>query len=466
MRRVAVSALFAISIAHSGQLAAQVAEDDPAQGAPARAPATAAPEPDSSGEAASREPPERSLLRAAPSAPYAPRFQRGLSLGGFLHAQYVESQLSEDQLSQSGAPLNEDQFSLRRGRLAISYGAAYAAATLELDASTHRGERIGVRRAEATLLYRSEREELVPAFVTLGVTDVPFGYELAESPTSRLFAEHSTASLALFPVEMDVGLKIGGSYAFLRYAVALMNGEVSPSGLGQDTNGHKDLVGRLGVDTSHDSETLAVQGGVSFAVGQGLHPGSPARKGGVVWIDENQDGVAQSGEIVGVQGTSARRAQNFDRWALGLDLGLSLSSALGTGRFAVEVYLASNHDRGLFIADPVLQSIDVGGAPRRPRWGRVPGGRSAGRLTNLRARPPSTPTQRWISSRSSGTPASVRSRDCSSHSRRTPTRPRSIMASMSARGTASPSAVPWISTTLPWAVATKFKSTRAVLSSA
>ncbi len=309
------------------------------------------------GEAASREPPERSVLRAAPGAPYAPRFQRGLSLGGFLHAQYVESQLSEDQLSQSGAPLNEDQFSLRRGRLAMSYGAAYAAATLELDASTHRGERIGVRRAEATLLYRSERE--VPAFVTLGVTDVPFGYELAESPTSRLFAERSTASLALFPVEMDVGLKIGGSYAFLRYAVALMNGEVSPSGLGQDTNGHKDLVGRLGVDTRHDSETLTVQGGVSFAVGQGLHPGSPARKGGVVWIDENQDGVAQSGEIVGVQGTSARRAQNFDRWALGLDLGLSLSSALGTGRFAVEVYLASNHDRGLFIADPVLQSIDV-----------------------------------------------------------------------------------------------------------
>ena len=42
---------------------------------------------------------------------------------------------------------------------------------------------------------------------------------------------------------------------------------------------------------------------------------------------------------------------------------------------------------------------------------------------------------------------------------------RSIIASTSARGTASPSAVPWISTIPPRAVATTFRSTRAVLSS-
>ena len=43
---------------------------------------------------------------------------------------------------------------------------------------------------------------------------------------------------------------------------------------------------------------------------------------------------------------------------------------------------------------------------------------------------------------------------------------RSTMPSHSALGTAAPSAVPWISTMPPAAVATRFRSTRAVLSSA
>src|SRR5690606_27641157 len=69
-------------------------------------------------------------------------------------------------------------------------------------------------------------------------------------------------------------------------------------------------------------------------------------------------------------------------------------------------------------------------------------------------------------SAASSTPAAASASLCDRASCWTPLRASSIMSFHSDRGTAEPSAVPWISTMLPAAVATRFRSTRAVLSSA
>src|SRR5690606_3482757 len=129
----------------------------------------------------------------------------------------------------------------------------YAFARLELDASTWGGAPVRIRRAEASLLYRGEIPDDVtpPVVFTAGVTDVPFGAELAESQLDRLFMEQSLSSRALFPSPADLGVKLWGAYDVFDYALALVNGEPSAEdGLSLDPNSAKDFSGRVGTELS------------------------------------------------------------------------------------------------------------------------------------------------------------------------------------------------------------------------
>ncbi len=297
------------------------------------------------------------LERAAHSRPVP----KGLSIGGYVQGQFELNQLSEDQQVQGGEPLNQDRFSLRRARLRLDRGWDYAAGTLELDASTTAGPRVGIRRAEASLLYRGGNPDDLPPLlmVTIGVTDLPFGYELLESARVRAFMERSVASLALFPTEMDAGLKVSGATGFLRYAVAITNGEpLTPDALPRDPNASKDFSGRFGFDVDA-SERFGVSGGASFATGKGFHPGREATKDQVGWRDLNEDGIATSDEFYGIPRQEASPSVNFGRWVLGADLQLELDVAPGFGtKLYAEGYVAKNHDRGLFGADPIASGSD------------------------------------------------------------------------------------------------------------
>src|SRR5213075_273634 len=101
----------------------------------------------------------------------------GLKIGGYVQAQYQHNAISEDQLQQGGAPLNQNEFLLRRARLRLDRGWDFASATLELDANTVRGPRVGVRRAEGSVFYRGSNGPELPPLVMLsvGVLDIPFG---------------------------------------------------------------------------------------------------------------------------------------------------------------------------------------------------------------------------------------------------------------------------------------------------
>src|SRR5690606_3008156 len=251
---------------------------------------------------------------------------------------YRQNQLSEDQLAQGGTPLNQNQFELRRARLRIDHGWEYAAATLELDASTMNGLEVGVRRAEASLLYRGEDDSLPPLFVlTAGVTDLPFGAEIGESQRDRVFMERSIGSLALFPSEADIGVRAWGAYRFVNYAVAVVNGQpLAQQKFARDPNAAKDIVGHFGA-RGNLSDDLQIEGGLSFYKGTGFSPGRDATKDQIVWIDDNNNGIAEPYEFFGVTGSAAQPSRNFDRWALGLDLGASLTTPLGLTRLQSEV---------------------------------------------------------------------------------------------------------------------------------
>jgi hypothetical protein len=301
---------------------------------------------------------------AAPKLPgvTSPASSSSIRIGGYIQGQYQASAASEDRLQPGGTPLNHDRFLVRRGRVRFDHDWRWASAALELDANTVRGVGVGIRRAEAALVYRSSEEEKAPPLVALsvGVMDIPFGYELLESSRTRFFMERSVGSGALFPTDGEVGLKLGGTLGFLRYGVALMNGEpLDDRGFPRDPNAAKDVVGRVGVDVKPIAP-LTVFGGASFARGTGFHPGQDATKDSIAWLDLDDDGVVSGlDEISVVPGRAATPSENFSRWALALDLGFTLVTALGTSKLYGEAFLASNYDRGLLRTDPVASGGDV-----------------------------------------------------------------------------------------------------------
>jgi hypothetical protein len=291
----------------------------------------------------------------------APARPAGLEISGYLHAQYQHSAASEDQLNASGQPINETEFVLRRARLRLDKVWDYAAATLELDANTVRGVTVGIRRAEASIFYRGGNDDGLPPLLglTLGVTDLPFGFELGESTRDRIFMERTLASTALFPTEADAGAKLFGAYSVLRYAVAVSNGEpIDRNGLPHDPNAAKDVTGRLGAE-GEVARGFTLAGGTSFVAGTGFHRGQAARKSVIRWRDDNEDGVLQANEVIATPGIAATPSKNFDRWVLGLDLETSLATPIGRTILYGEAFVASSYDRGYAPADPAVSNVEV-----------------------------------------------------------------------------------------------------------
>jgi len=239
---------------------------------------------------------------------------------------------------------------------------------------------VDLRKAEASLQYRPDRAAPPLAIATLGLFDAPFGYELVESPRTRFFMERSTASRAFFPSEPDLGVRIAGAWRFLRWTVAAQNGEPlgEKSGFALvDPNQAKDIFVRLGFDAT-PQETFHVAGDLSVLKGKGFHAGTTATKAGLQWVDVYGNGTVDLSTLEAVPAHAATPSQNFDRWAVGLDVRTHLRTWLGVTKLYAELVVAQNYDRGLYIADPVLSGIDqreigayAGVVQEVTRWGVV-----------------------------------------------------------------------------------------------
>ena len=296
-------------------------------------------------------------------SPYSRLWGRGLGITGYVQGQYQESQASENELDSSGTPLNQNRFLVRRARMRFDRGWDYAFATLEIDGNNVNGLAFGLRRAEASLLWRAADDAVPPlATLTIGLTDVPFGHELFEPNRTRIFLERTTASRAFFPGDPDFGARVMGAAGVFRYAVGFYDGtpvpDSYPSAIGFDPTSEKDLLARFGVETQ-PTESIGLSGGASFLRGTGFHPGSTATKNTLQWQDVNQNGAVDPGEVQGIPAQAAQPSKTFDRWLLGVDLEGSLRTPIGRSLLYGEIYVGDNYDRGLVVADPTQTSVDV-----------------------------------------------------------------------------------------------------------
>ncbi|MFY0534600.1 hypothetical protein [Nannocystis pusilla] len=118
-----------------------------------------------------------------------------------------------------------------------------------------------------------------------------------------------------------------------------------------------DYVGRFGFAARPGKH--AVSGGVSLLYGTGFHRGSEATKNKLEWSDLNENGAIDTGELVAVPGQAATPSLNFRRWAVGADFQVGLRSKAGWTQILAEGTIASNLDRDLIVADPVVVGADL-----------------------------------------------------------------------------------------------------------
>lgn len=269
-------------------------------------------------------------------------------------------QASVDELDPATrAPLNETRFLIRRARVKLDASYGYVHGLVQIDANTVRGPSVRLLAAEASLRYPREGEKLIE--VAAGLMFIPFGFETIELANRRMFLEASNWVNALFPGRRDLGARIAGEWLFLRYAVAVMNG--NPTSSGQlplrDPNRGKDVVGRVGAEGKLFSFLEATLG-LSGLWGKGFHAGTPPTKDTTVVRDVNEDGIVQLSEVQLVPGDPGEPSKNFKRYALGADLAFAYNLPwLGRGRSYGELAWAKNLDRALFLADPVTQGRNL-----------------------------------------------------------------------------------------------------------
>jgi hypothetical protein len=288
----------------------------------------------------------------------------GVSLTGYLQADWVvHNQSSQNQLSPSGAPLNQDEIFIRRARLRAAIDRWWVAGLVEFDGNTVNSTQARLIGAEASLKWPPERGNPLPILMaTIGLFKIPFGYEVGQSDRERLFLERSTAEHGLFPGEYDAGVRFMGGWRFARYVFAVMDGEpIGEKGSFalHDPNSEKDFVGRLGIDTPI-TDTVWIAGGFSGLSGTGFHAGTAATKSTLQWVDRDGNGVFSGvNEIVVVPGVAAQPSANFSRFGYGADLRLGVNEpSLGSTVLYSEIYWAKNLDRGILPADPVAFGRD------------------------------------------------------------------------------------------------------------
>ena len=189
---------------------------------------------------------------------------------------------------------------------------------------------------------------------SIGIPKIPFGFEVEQSDTARLFLERSTTERALFPGEYDVGARLAGGWGFLRYAIAVQNGE--PEGEKgpalRDPNQAKDITAHVGVATPI-GDRIQFAAGVSLLKGTGFQAGTPATKDVLVWKDVNEDGVVSLNELQVIRGQDATPSENFGRNGEGVDVELTIDLA-GRGKLTAygELTVATNLDRTIVLPSP------------------------------------------------------------------------------------------------------------------
>ncbi len=279
-----------------------------------------------------------------------------------MQVDYLHSEASSDQLDPAtGAPLNQDRFYLRRVRPRVDINKGLLSGVVQIDVNTVNGAQVRPWDVEVGLHWPAHQADVPLIGASMGLMLIPFGFEVQQSDTDRLFLERSNVEHAFWYGEHDLGARLYGGWRFLRYQIAIMNG--NPIGAAAfpliDPSSFKDVVGRLGIDTSI-VPGLRIFGGFSADKGMGFHAGTSATKPTIVWHDLNDDGQVQVNEITVIPGQAALPSMDFSRFAVAGDLGITVKiPVLGDLKVYAELESGTNMDRSLFPADPVLLARDL-----------------------------------------------------------------------------------------------------------
>jgi hypothetical protein len=295
---------------------------------------------------------------AAPPADEEPPSPPAIELSGYAQVDLQSLAMSDDQLSDgTNRPLNEDRFLVRRARVRVDGNWRWLGFLAESSFSTSGGASLGVSQVEVFAQIPGSTPS-DPPLVRLGagLFAVPFGYEIYEQGnTQRLFTERSLMAQAFVPGEFDVGVRLSGAVRWIRWAIAVQNGE--PIGERSfptvDPNSAKDISARVGSAIDITS-WLHVSVGLSALTGKGFHPGTAPTKDTLVWRDFNEDGIVTLSELTTIRGVAATPSESFDRWGLSGDLQLRADlPVLGALTLFGELATALNLDRAIAPSDPV-----------------------------------------------------------------------------------------------------------------
>ena len=267
---------------------------------------------------------------------------------------------SLDEVSPStGAPLNEQTFTIRRGLVRAIGRKDDFRVLLELDASTFGGTPHAAVN-EASVGWQHGR--LVD--VQVGLMDIPFGVETPTNARYRVFSEQPTFLRAFFPGDRDTGALAKGAYGALRWSISAMNG--APVGdaqwHGRDPASSFDVIARVGGELAfpHVGGRPRFTLGVSALAGDSLHAGTPPTKDRLVWVDENMDGIVQPTELQVIPGSPGTPSQTFHHAAVGADASASWClDWAGAGTVFFEGAFATNLDRAVYYADPIATARDL-----------------------------------------------------------------------------------------------------------
>jgi hypothetical protein len=299
------------------------------------------------------------LAAADPLKPITTHNGWAVDVDGFVEVDGILwDQHSQDQLNPTtGAPLNTETIELRRGFLRFTATKDAYFGELEFDGNTVNGPTARVITAQVGWTLPDSKLLQVAG----GLMLTPFGTQVPLNARFRTFLEQPTFLRALFPGDDDGGVVARGAYGIVRYSLAAMNGAQvgDTQWKGLDPSSSYDVMGRLGTDIELPRHGR-VTAGVSALDGTGLHPGQLPTKDQIVWVDQNQDGVVQLGELTVIPGQPGEPSQTFHRDALDVDAALHWCiCALGNGALEFEGAIATNLDRGVIYADPIVASRNL-----------------------------------------------------------------------------------------------------------
>ncbi len=284
-----------------------------------------------------------------------------VDFSGFVQADSViYNEESQDDLDPvTRVPLNQERFFIHRARIRTDIKNESLSGAIEIDGNTIAGPNAHLLEAWGRWTGPSREGKPLVA-VTMGLFPIPFGVETPSIPRNRLFLEQPTVVRALFPGNLDGGAMAQGSFGYLRWSAAIMNG--APVGdtqwKGVDPTSSYDFIGRIGAEITGPDQ-LVVQFGVSGLSGTALHPGIPATKDQLVWNDANGDGMVQPSEINEIPGTPAEPSQTFHHDAAGADVAVRYCVIPGPGVAFAEAIIATDLDRAVIYADPVANAREL-----------------------------------------------------------------------------------------------------------